>query len=198
MASLPLLVVLTGPSGAGKDSVLAALRQLPERPYAFAVNVTTRSRRPGERDGLDYHFISRDEFARLVREDQLLEHATVYGQDKGVLKAPVRDLLAAGHDVLLRTDVQGARYIKSIVPEAVTIFVAPPSEEELATRLTSRGGDPPEQVRVRLETAREEAAAAGEFDHTVVNDDLARAVAEVEAILISERNRPGRKPTAIP
>jgi guanylate kinase len=192
VAGPPLLVVLTGPSGAGKDSVLDELKRLPNRPYAFAITATTRPPRPAERDGVDYYFVSRDEFQRMVDAGELLEHAIVYGQQKGLPKAPVREMLDSGRDVLLRTDVQGARYIKSVAPGAVTIFIAPPSDAELERRLRSRGGDTAEQVQLRLKTARHEIAEAGEFDHVVVNDDLAESAAEIERIITEERSRPGR------
>lgn len=193
MAGPPLLVVITGPSGAGKDSVLAALRKRPGRRYAFPVNVTTRAPREGEREGEDYHFVSKEEFARMARDGELLEHAVVYGQEKGVPKEPVRKLLAEGNDVIIRTDVQGARWIKSLAPEAVTIFIEPPTIGELEERMRARGGDSPEQVELRLQTARDEMASASEFDHTVINEELELCVAEIEEILERERAMAGRR-----
>ena len=192
MPGPPLLVVLTGPSGAGKDSVLDRFRALPGERYAIAVNATTRSPRQSELDGVDYYFVTRDEFARMVRDDELLEHAVVYGQEKGVPRGPVKELLASGRTVLLRTDIQGARYIKGAVPGALTIFIAPPDPAELEQRLRGRDTDTPEQVRIRLETARDEMAAADEFDHIVVNDDLDACVARVDAIIKEEQAREGR------
>lgn len=197
MPATPLLVVLTGPSGVGKDTVLAALRNAGNGGYGFPVNATTRDRRPNEQEGVDYFFVTSGEFARRLGEGDFLEHATVYGQKKGVLKDQVRGLLDSGRDAILRTDVQGARYIKSVAPGAVTIFIAPPSLEEMEQRMRSRGGDSPEQVAVRLQTARDEMAAAGEFDHTVVNDDLSHCIEEIKTIIEQERTRPGRKPTVI-
>jgi len=193
----PLLVVLTGPSGAGKDSVLAHLKST-ERPYHFGVNATTRPARPSERDGVDYYFVSEQEFERMIAEGELLEHAMVYNQPKGVPKAPIREALALGKDVVMRTDIQGARTIKSIVPSAITIFVAAPSELELERRLRSRGEDVAEQMELRLRLAKEETAAAAEFDYTVVNDDLERCAAEIEEILARERGRPDRNPVLLP
>lgn len=187
----PLLVVLTGPSGAGKDSVLNVLRERGS-PYHFTVTATTRAPRAGERHGVDYYFVSRDEFEAMVRNGELIEHATVYGQEKGVPKAPIREALAAGKDVIMRTDIQGARHIRSIVPGTVTIFVAPPSLEELERRLRDRSADSEEQMAVRLKTASHEIDAAGEFDHIVVNDDLNRCADEIEAILERERTRDDR------
>jgi guanylate kinase len=197
VADPPLLVVLTGPSGAGKDSVLDELKKLPGRPYAFAITATTRPPRATERNGVDYYFVSRKEFQRMIDEGELLEHAIVYGQEKGLPKEPVREMLDSGYDVLFRTDVQGARYIKSVAPGAVTIFIAPPSDAELERRLRSRGGDSDDQVRLRLETARQEIAEAGEFDHVIVNDDLSESAAEIERIIAEERARPGRRPIRI-
>jgi guanylate kinase len=127
----------------------------------------------------------------------MLEHAMVYGQEKGVPKAAVRKLLESGRDALMRTDNQGARYIKSIAPGTVTIFIAPPSDSELETRLRTRGGDSDEQVAIRLATAREEMAEAAQFDYTVVNHDLVEAAAEIERIIAEERARPDRQPIEI-
>ncbi|MCH8815064.1 MAG: guanylate kinase [Chloroflexi bacterium] len=189
----PLLVVLTGPSGAGKDSILNLLKERGS-PYHFTVTATTRAPRPGEQHGVDYYFVSRDEFESMVRDGELLEHAIVYGQEKGVPKAPIRAALAEGKDVIMRTDVQGARYIKSVVPGAVTIFVSGPSREELERRLRDRGADSPEQMEVRLRTAAEETDAAGEFDYTIVNDDLNRCAGAIETILEQERAREDRGP----
>lgn len=187
----PLLVVLTGPSAAGKDTVLIRLRPLFPRAH-FAITATTRAPRPNERDGVDYYFVSEVEFKRMVASGEMLEHALVYGDHKGVPKAQVRKALAEGKDVLMRTDVQGARHIKSVVPGTVTIFVTVPSLEELTTRLLERGSDSKEQAELRIRIATSEMECAGEFDFLVVNDDLDRCVAEVAEILERERARPGR------
>ena len=172
----PLLVVLTGPSGAGKDSVLNVLKQR-SRPYHFTVTATTRLPRPGESHEVDYYFVSKEEFADMVARGEFLEHAIVYGQEKGVPKSPIRKALAEGRDVIMRTDIQGARHIKSIVPGAITIFIAPPSSRELERRLRDRAADSAEQMDTRLRIAEEEMATEREFDHTVVNDDLNHSVA---------------------
>jgi len=160
-------------------------------------NVTTRPPRDGEQHGVDYYFVAPEEFQRMIDEGQLMEHAVVYGQGKGVPKDPIREALTQGRDVIKRTDIQGARTIKKLAPQAITIFVAPPSEGELENRMKTRGGDTPEQVRIRLDTAKAEMAAAPEFDYTVINDDLERCTAEVEAILKRERARSDRKPVTI-
>ncbi len=192
----PLLVVLTGPSGAGKDSVLNVLKQR-GRPYHFTVTATTRLPRPGESHEVDYYFVSKEEFADMVARGELLEHAIVYGQEKGVPKSPIREALAEGRDVIMRTDIQGARHIKSIVSAAVTIFIAPPSFKELERRLRDRAADSAEQMDTRLRIAEEEMATEREFDHTVVNDDLNRCADEIERVLDRERQRDGRRSVSI-
>ena len=197
MAAAPLLVILTGPSGAGKDTLAAALGSRPGSTIGFAVTATTRPPREGETDGRDYHFVSDAEFERMIRDGELLEHAIVYGQHKGVPTSSVRRVLGAGKDVLLRTDIQGARFIKAQLPGALTVFVAPPSREEMERRLRDRDSETEDQIAIRLKTASEEMDAAGEFDHTVVNDDLERAATEIETIVARERERPGRQPLSL-
>jgi len=192
----PLLVVITGPSGVGKDTVLSRLKAL-KRPYHFAVTATTRPPRPEEIDGVDYFFLSDQQYDDMLARDEFLENATVYAHRYGVPKPPIREALAAGEDVLMRTDIQGARYIKSVCPAALTIFVLPPSWEEMEWRLRSRATDSTEQLELRLRIARDEMAAAGEFDHTVVNEDLNACVDEIEAILAAERSRKGRQPVRL-
>ncbi len=192
----PLLVVVTGPSGVGKDTVLSRLKAL-HRPYHFAVTATTRPRRPEETDGVDYFFLSDQRYDEMLADGEFLENATVYDYRYGVPKPPIREAMAAGKDVIMRTDVQGARYIKSVCPGAVTVFVLPPSWDELEWRLRSRATDSPEQLELRLRTARDEMAAAGEFDHTVINDDLDACVDIIEGILVSERARRDREPVRL-
>ena len=196
MAGIPLLVVLTGPSAAGKDSLLAHLKSL-GRPYHFVETATTRPRRGDERAGIDYVFVSEEQFDAMLQAEELLEHAEVYGHRYGVPRQPVREALASGRDALMRTDIQGARYIKGKYPSAVTIFVAPPSEEEMERRLRGRASDTAAQIELRLRKAKEEMAASGEFDYTVVNDDIARCAGEIERIMERERMRPGRAAVAV-
>jgi guanylate kinase len=194
---IPLLVVITGPSGVGKDTLVRELKRKLGDSLHVAVTATTRPPRPGERHGVHYYFLSQGEFEDLIRKGGLLEHATVYGHRYGVPKAPLREALSQGKDVVVRVDVQGGQFIKSHYPEAVTIFLLPPSEEELARRLRGRGQDDPQQVALRLLVAQEEMAQAQQFDYQVVNDQLEEAVEAVLAIMARERAKPGRRPPSL-
>ena len=183
----------------GKDSVLERLR---ERGLAahFTVTATTRPQREVKPEDHQFlSFLSEPEFDRLLAEDGLLEHAQVYGYHYGVPKAPLREALARGQDVLVRVDVQGAATIKSIVPDAVLIFLTPPSIEELKARLVERGLDDAETVARRVEAATRELEQRSRFDYAVVNerDRLDEAVDRVQAILLAERCRVGRRPVVI-
>ncbi|MBI1886234.1 MAG: guanylate kinase [Chloroflexi bacterium] len=193
--SAPLLIVITGPSGVGKDTIRERLEEL-GLPYHFPLTATSRPQRPGERDGVDYHFVSETRFQEMVAGGELLEHAVVYGYRYGVPREPVRAALARGEDVVIRTDVQGARYIKSVYPNTLTIFLAPPTFEDLERRLRSRASDKPEQLELRLKIARAEMETAGEFDYTVVNDDLGRCAAEIQRIIAAEKEKP-REPVEL-
>jgi guanylate kinase len=186
----PLLVVLSGPSAAGKDSVLDELERR-GRKFHRVVTATTRPPRANELDGVDYHFVTHDDFDKLVADDGLLEHATVYGESYGVPKQQVLDKLAEGLDVYVRTDVQGAATIKKLMPQAVRIFIAPPSLDEMERRIRARNTDDEARIQRRLATARSEMARAGEFEHTIVNEtnNLADAVDQLITILDAERSR---------
>ena len=161
------------------------LERHPER--HLSVSVTTRRPRHGERDGIDYHFVSDEEFDRLVVGGELLEWAHVVGHRSGTPARPVEEALAAGRDVVLEIDVQGARQVRERAPKAVLIFLAPPSMEELERRLRSRGTEDEARLALRLATAREEMAQLPSFDHVVVNDRLDEATAQVEAIIQASR-----------
>lgn len=191
----PLLVVLTGPSGVGKDAVLSSLA---DRGVKFhrAVTATTRMPRAQEQDGRDYRFVSEGEFLAMLHRGDLLEYARVYGYYYGVPKAPVRQALARGEDVLVRTDVQGATTIKTTVPQAVTIFIAPASLDELKLRLLERRTESEETLSRRLAEAEQEMKRASAFDYTVVNRQgrLDETVEQVESILMRERCDPTREP----
>ena len=195
----PLLVVISGPSGAGKDSVLLRLRER-ELPFHFTVTATTRPQR--EVDPADHQFISflsEEAFDRLLAEDGLLEHAQVYGYRYGVPKAPVREALERGQDVVMRVDVQGAATIKKLTPAALLIFLTPPSLAGLEARLRSRGLDDPETMRRRMEAASRGLEQLPRFDYAVANerDRLDDAVDQVLSIMAAERCRVGRRPVTL-
>lgn len=186
----PLLVVISGPSGVGKDAVR---KRMQERgcPFHFVVTATDRPQRPGEVHGKDYYFVSTAEFERMLANDELLEHAMVYGQHKGVPKAHVRQALVSGQDVLMRVDVQGAATIRRLVPDAVLIFLMPSSEEELIRRLQERRTEDPQALQMRIARAREELKCLPDFDYVVINRDnkLDETVDQIMAIITAEKCR---------
>lgn len=186
----PLLVVISGPSGAGKDSVLERMKER-GAPFHFVVTATDRPPRPTEVHGRDYHFYTTAEFERLIAEGELLEHAVVYGQHKGIPKAHVREALDSGQDVVMRVDVQGAETVKGIIPAAITVFLTVESEAELIARLRQRRTESDEALQRRLDTAVAELACIPAFDYVVVNrrDDLDATVDDVVAIIRAEHCR---------
>jgi guanylate kinase len=186
-----ILFVMTGASGVGKGSLRAAAADALEG-VVYSVSATTRPRRPSEREGVDYHFVARGAFEDLVRAGGLLEYAEYVGDRYGPLAAPVDAALAAGRDVLLEIELVGARQVKRARPEAVMLFVAPPSLAELERRLRGRGTDTEEKVQRRLARARDEMQALREFDYVIVNDELERAATLLRAILMAERARAQR------
>jgi guanylate kinase len=189
-AARPLLVVISGPSGVGKDTVLQLLQQS-WHPFYFVITATTRPRRPNERDGVDYHFVSVGEFAGMIEADELLEYAVVYGDYKGIPKHHVREALTSGQDVIMRIDVQGAATIRRLVPNAVTIFLTAESEEKLIQRLQERKTEEPDQLRMRIVTARRELMRIVDFDYVVVNREhaLEETVDQVLSIIKAEKSR---------
>jgi guanylate kinase len=178
------VVVLSGPSAVGKSTLVRCLRErIPD--LRFSVSVTTRAPRPGEVDGVDYHFVTPAEFQQLIDQGALLEWAEIYGglHRSGTLAEPVRDAVSSGHPVLIEVDLAGARAIKQAMPDVITVFVAPPSWEVLESRLVGRGTETPEAIRRRLRTARTELAAQGDFDRVVVNSRLETACSELVSLL---------------
>jgi guanylate kinase len=174
--------VITGPSGVGKGSLISRLREaVPE--IELSVSATTRAPREGEVDGVDYHFLQPEEFERRVEAGDFLEHARYSGNRYGTLRSEVERRIQNGHPVVLEIEVQGARQVRTTMPEAVQVFIAPPRLESLRQRLESRGTDGSESIEARLEVAEQEMKARGEFPHEVVNDDLDRAADELRAIV---------------
>ncbi len=186
----PLLIVLSGPSGVGKDALLARMREL-GRPLHYVVTATTRPRRAGEKNGADYHFISPDEFQKKVDEDGFVEWAVVYGNCYGVPKKEIVSALSKGEDTIVKVDVQGAGAIKTILPEAVFIFLMHPSEEALEGRLRGRLSEPPADLKLRLKTTQEEMKSLPLFDYIVTNHEgrLDDAVSKIDAIVTAEKCR---------
>jgi guanylate kinase len=188
--SQPLLIVISGPSGVGKDSVIQGMKER-DQPFHFVVTVTTRPPRPGERQGEDYFFISEAEFFRRVEGGELIEHATVYEGYKGVPRQQVRQALASGLDVVLRLDVQGAAAIRELCPDALLIFLVTPDETELVERLKARNTESREVLARRAILAQQELDRVDEFDYVVVNarDQLDQAVDTILAIICAEHHR---------
>jgi len=177
--------VITGPSGVGKGTLIRGLRErLPE--LELSVSATTRAPRPGEQDGVDYHFLDPGEFEARVAQGDFVEHAAYSGNRYGTLRSELERRLVEGNPVVLEIEVQGARQVREAVPDAVQVFIVPPSLDALRARLVGRGTDDPEQVQRRLETAERELAAASEFAHQVVNDRLETAVERLVEIVESE------------
>jgi guanylate kinase len=193
--STPLLIVISGPSGAGKDAVLRRLREH-NGSFYFVVTLATRPPRPEEREGVDYHFISREEFIRMRDQGELFEYADVYEDFKGIPNEEVHRALASGKDILMRLDVQGAASVRKIYPEALLIFLVPEDSERLHTHLESRQTEQPDELQIRLTKAPEELERAGEFDYVVTNPEgqLNEAVDRILEIIASEHQRvPHRK-----
>jgi guanylate kinase len=189
-AHKPLLIVLSGPSGVGKDAVLARMKGL-RSPFHYAVTATTRLRRAEEKDGVDYHFLSQEEFQQMIDNRQLLEWAEVYGNRYGVPKDEIAQGLAKGKDVIVKVDIQGAATIKKILPQAVFIFIMPPSIEELQSRLNQRRSESRADLALRLKKAEDEIKSLPLFDYVVTShqDELETIVAQIDAIVVAEKCR---------
>jgi guanylate kinase len=177
----PMLIVLSGPSGVGKDTVIQRMKER-NLPFHFVVTATTRRPRPNEVHGVDYYFLSHDEFAEMIEKGELLEYAIVYNDYKGIPKRQVREALASGKDVVMRIDVQGAATIRALCPQAVLIFLTVKDEDELVWRLKDRKTETPEGLKLRIATARKELHRIDEFDYVVVNPEL-RLEETVDTIL---------------
>ena len=177
--------MITGPSGVGKGTLIRGLmEQLPQ--LALSVSATTRAPRPGEQDGVDYHFLTREAFDRSVRCGEFVEHADYAGRSSGTLRSELQERIERGIPVVLEIEVQGARQVRAAMPDAVQVFIAPPSLEALRTRLVGRGTDDSDEVQRRLSVAEQELQAQPEFEHVVVNDRLDDALQELAGIVRGE------------
>ncbi len=186
----PLLVVISGPSGVGKDTVLDHMKQR-GLPFHFVVTATTRPRRPGEVEGEDYFFVEEEQFLSMIERGELIEHALVYNDYKGVPRQQVREAMESAQDVVLRVDVQGAKTIRALAPEALLIFLTASDEEELARRLRKRRTESQADLQLRLEMAKEEIGYLEIFDYAVLNADsqVDKAVDTILAIIEAEHHR---------
>jgi len=187
---VPLLIVISGPSGVGKDTVIDHMKQR-HLPFHFVVTATTRAPRPNEVHGVDYFFFSKDQFADMIEHGELMEYALVYKDYKGIPKEQVRQALASGKDVVMRLDVQGAATVRKLVPDALLVFLTTRSETEMVRRLEQRMTETPEGLKLRIATARQEVQRLDEFDYLVVNDDnrLDETVDTILAIIKAEHHR---------
>ncbi|MFC2071577.1 guanylate kinase [Chloroflexota bacterium] len=186
----PLLIILSGPSGVGKDAVLTRMKEL-DYPLKYITTLTTRPRRPNERDTLDYHFVSMEIFQEMIENGELLEWAKVYGNWYGIPKRAVKQALDKGQDTIVKVDIQGATTIKKVLPQAIFIFLIPPSMEELVIRLKQRHTESPPDLALRLRTAEAEMKQLTIFDYTVANrwGEIDLAVSEIKAIITAEKCR---------
>lgn len=195
----PLLIVISGPSGVGKDTI--ARRLIERRPdsFSFVVTATTRKPRVDEVHGEDYFFLTNDEFARMIEEDELLEYAMVYNDYKGVPKRQIREALNSGRDVIMRVDPQGAATIRRLIPNAVSVFLIAESEEAMVTRLRERKSETPEGLSLRIATARQEMKRMREFDYCVVNAQHRHeeTVQNILCIISAEKSRVDQRPVQL-
>jgi guanylate kinase len=193
----PFLLVLSSPSGGGKTTIAKNLLET-RGDLGYSVSATTRPRREGERDGVDYHFLTREEFLRRVEAGEFLEHATYAGNLYGTLRSEIDQIFARGHTAVLDVEIEGARQIRATFPNSLHLFVLPPSAEVLVGRLAGRNTEPPAVVRERITRAADELAAVAEYDYAIFNEDLVLAVAQVAAILDAEGRRVSRQEELAP
>lgn len=187
-----ILIVVSGPSGAGKSTVISKAMERNEK-MRFSISATTRSPRPGEEDGREYYFVTEQRFSEMVENKELLEHASYAGKHYGTPRKPIEDMLSQGCDIVLDIEVQGAAQVKSSMPEAVTIFLTPPSFTELEKRLTGRGTDTKEQIDLRISRAREELKLVHNYDYIIINSSPDEAAEELRSIIMAEKCKTAKR-----
>lgn len=193
LPSKPLILIISGLSGAGKDTVINHLNKTGEFDFHFVVTCNTRDKREGEVDGRDYHFLTREKFTEMIENGEMIEHSRVYDDYKGVPRFEIERAFADGKDMILRIDFQGMQKVKKVYPEAVSIFIIPPDAQTWLERLHKRGSDTPEALQTRIHTAAEELACVPQFDYLVVNEDIEKAAAEILMIVQAEHFRTSRR-----
>ncbi len=195
----PLLIVISGPSGVGKDTIARSLIDTNPDQFYFVVTATTRPPREGEVHGEDYFFVSNDEFATMIDNNELLEYAVVYNDFKGIPKQQIRDAMASGRDVIMRVDVQGAATVRKLIPNAITVFLTTESEDELVRRLRERRSETTEGLNLRIATARQEMKRMKEFNYWVINseDRQETAVQQIASIIEAAHCEIGREPVQL-
>ena len=194
----PVILIISGLSGSGKDTVINRLKEISTVDFHFVVTCNTRPKREGEIDGKDYHFITREQFQRMIDNGQMLEHSVVYDDLKGVPRFEIEKAIEMGKDIILRLDYQGMRKVKKIYPEAVSIFIIPPDSEAWLKRLRARNSDSEESLQLRIKTAVEELKYISEFDYILVNDELDHAAMDLLTILRAEHMRSTNKNVIVP
>lgn len=192
MNSEGILIVVSGPSGAGKSTVISKAMEK-NKNMCFSISATTRSPRPGEQNGREYYFVTGQRFSEMVENDELLEHAAYAGNYYGTPRKPIEDMLSRGCDVVLDIEVQGAEQVKGRMPEAVTVFLTPPSFKELEKRLTGRGTDAKEQIDLRISRAKEELKLVGNYDYIIINSSPAEAAEELRSIIMAEKCKTAKR-----
>ena len=194
----PLILIISGLSGSGKDTVINRLKEISTVDFHFVVTCNTRKKREGEIDGKDYHFITREKFISMIKNGEMLEHSEVYDDLKGVPKFEIEKAIEHGKDIILRLDYQGMRKIKAVYPEAVSIFIIPPDSEAWIKRLRARNSDSEESLQLRIKTAVEELKYIREFDYILVNDEIDHAAMDLLTILRAEHMRSTNKNVIVP
>lgn len=188
----PLIIIISGLSGAGKDTVINQLRNNNEYDFHFVVTCNTRAKRHNEIDGVDYHFVTREQFLQMIAKDELIEYSSVYSDFKGVPRVEIEKAFKKGKDMILRLDHQGTCKFKEAYPEAISIFIVPPDPQTWIKRLNERGGQTDEDLRIRIKTAKEELAAIEAFDYLVINDRMEDTMKDVSNIIRAEHHRISR------